>query len=57
MIQTLTSNQNPSCYKELENKQTISFAGVDTNIVIFKVIVLGVNGAYVLHIDIDMHKL
>ncbi len=28
-----------------ENKRTISFAGVDANIVIFIVIVLGVNGA------------
>ncbi len=27
------------------NKQTISFAGVDANIIIFIVIVLGVNGA------------
>ncbi len=51
----MTANQNQSCYNELENLkqrtsvrlQTISFAGVDSNIVIFKVIVLGVNRALV----------
>ncbi len=53
MIQILTSNQNPSCYNELEDlkqqtracyKRMISFAGVDANIVIVIVTVLDVNG-------------
>ncbi len=41
-IKTLTPNQNPSCYNELQN---LNFTGVDANIVIFTIIVLGVNGA------------
>ncbi len=46
-IQILTANQNQSCHYELENLkrqtsmclQMISFAGVDANIIIFKVVV------------------
>ncbi len=47
----LTANHNQSCCQEPENlkRQTsvrsVSFAGVDANIVIFIVIILGVNGA------------
>ncbi len=49
--QILTANHNQSCCHEHENlkRQTIvrlvSFAGVDANIVIFIVIIIGVNGA------------
>ncbi len=48
MKKTLTPNQNQSCYKELknlkrQNKQTVLFAGVDGNIFIVIVIILGVD--------------
>jgi len=58
MIKTLTANQNPSCFNELEylkplatrQQRTLNinralwFIGVDATIIIVTVIVLGVNG-------------
>ncbi len=54
MIKTLTTNQNPSCFEELEHLKRqcmviINRVGVDANIVIviviFVVNILGVSGS------------